>query len=119
MPIACNMTTWPRHVEKIFTLYRVLIFFWMIFGISFSMTIVTLGTSLKKFLTRKILVNRRVEKYLQKKFPNAFIVEEKKDSVLKLFMEKSVPKSWDPTTGTHQKIKEEKLEVVLNTLEMS
>ena len=43
MPIACNMTTWPPHVEKIFTLYRVLIFFWMIFGISFSMTIVTLG----------------------------------------------------------------------------
>lgn len=83
------------------------------------MTIVTLGSSLRNYFTRKSSVNRRVEKYLQKKFPCAFIEENKKDSVLKLFMEKSVPKSWDPTTGTREPIKEEKLEVVFNTLEMS
>ena len=83
------------------------------------MTIVTLGSPIRNYETRTSSVNRRVEKYLIKKFPCAFIEEDKKDSVLKLFMEKSVPKSWDPTTGTHEKIKEEKLEVVLNTLEMS
>lgn len=94
----------------------------MIFGISFSMTIVTLGNKKQKpKITEIPLVNRRIEKYLQKHFPSAFIAEQKETSLLRVFQQQSEPKSWDSNTGTRQPLKEKTKEVkyVKNNLNLS
>ena len=63
---------WSKSHEVIFACYRVMIFFWMIFGISFSMTIVSISKWLKG---KKIFSTANEFKSSQKTFSSSINVQ--------------------------------------------
>ena len=42
MPDKCEKSVWPRHVTMLFAIYRIGVFFWMILGLSFTGTCITM-----------------------------------------------------------------------------